>query len=250
MALEIDGTGISNVYVDGVLMTEMYVDGTKVWETPPNIEFDTDLTGNIIFTVSGDGCNVDKGDGNYIYYSEGDIDIIPTGTVKLQFGANLNHIQFFTNNNTQEQRYNTFELYDLTKLTSMASMFRNCVSATINFNSPDSTINVESCANMFYICGFETIPSFNTSNVTDFYSMFDGNQNLTSTPYFDTSSGIQMGKMFRACPDLLCITNVDTTNATNTAEIFNFTDNLIAPNASQQTQIENGYSYVNGSPCP
>ena len=84
-----------------------------------------------------------------------------------------------------------------------------------------------SANNMFvyYTNGFEIpklkkAPLFNTSNITDFYNMFNYSQFLTSIPKYDTSSGTDFGCMFAACASLTTIPQIDTSKGTRFGSMF------------------------------
>ena len=58
---------------------------------------------------------------------------------------------------------------------------------------------------MFYNCKTQTIPQFDTSKVTNMYSMFYNCTSLTTIPQFDTSKVTSMTDMFYKCSNLTTI---------------------------------------------
>ena len=66
-------------------------------------------------------------------------------------------------------------------------------------------------SSMFYYCdSLTTIPSIDTSKVTDMGSMFYGCKSLTSIPLLDTSNVTRMSSMFEYCSSLTTIPQLDT----------------------------------------
>ena len=61
----------------------------------------------------------------------------------------------------------------------------------------------KSCEYMFSNCfSLVSVPWFDTSRVTDMYSMFNGCESLESVPKFDTNRMTHMGRMFIGCDSL------------------------------------------------
>jgi hypothetical protein len=60
------------------------------------------------------------------------------------------------------------------------------------------------------------------------------------------------GYMFGNCSSLKCITKIDTTNATSTSDMFYDASSLTAPDATDQTDIENKVNqpWINSGSCP
>lgn len=77
----------------------------------------------------------------------------------------------------------------------------------------DST-EVTNFSSMFWGCNNLTeIPPLDTSNGTNFLQMFYGCSNLTSIPQLDTSKGTNFGYMFQNCTTLENITFIGSINA-------------------------------------
>ena len=67
---------------------------------------------------------------------------------------------------------------------------------------------------------FKFCPKFDTSNVTNMSSMFNGCNSLTSVPLFDTSRVTNMNGMFYNCISLTSVPLFDTSNVTNMSQMF------------------------------
>ncbi len=80
-------------------------------------------------------------------------------------------------------------------------------------------------ANFRYLQSIEGMEYFDTSNVTDMYSMFNGCAALTSLDLsnFDTSQVTNMNSMFKGCRGLtsLDLSNFDTSNVIGMPDMFN-----------------------------
>lgn len=117
--------------------------------------------------------------------------------------------------------------WDVTNVTTMASMFQNCSSIVSLDLSKFYTPNVTSMKSMFVNC-FDlvtlSIPNFDTSNVTDMQTMFGSCQSLTSLDlsHFNTSKVTNMSYMFRYCKLLthLDVSNFDVRNVTDMSYMF------------------------------
>ena len=91
--------------------------------------------------------------------------------------------------------------FDISKVTNMNDMFRNCSTLT-------------------------TAPLLDTSNVTDMNSMFYYCQALTTAPLLDTSNVTDMSYMFAQCSKLTTIPQLDTSNVTNMSYMFQYCSKL------------------------
>ena len=89
----------------------------------------------------------------------------------------------------------------------------------INFlNFGDNLLN---CYCAFDLCyNLVTIPNFDTSKVTDMYSMFWDDIKLINIPNFDTSNVIDMDSMFYNCTNLINVPNLNTSKVTNMSWMF------------------------------
>jgi surface protein len=94
-----------------------------------------------------------------------------------------------------------FNVLTIGACTSMAAMFQNCSS-------------------------LESVPLFNTANVTVMGNMFFDCNSLRTIPLLDTSSVISMGQMFRRCSTLQTIPLLDTSSVTSMSSMFNTCVNL------------------------
>lgn len=120
-------------------------------------------------------------------------------------------------------------------LTSMNSMFMNCILLTTLDLSGFDTSNVTDMYQMFdyaYAITSLDLSSFDTSNVTNMDFMFDGCSALTSLNLsgFDTSNVTTMTSMFYNCPALtsLDLSGFDTSNVTNMGNMFCSCSSLIS----------------------
>ena len=72
-----------------------------------------------------------------------------------------------------------------------------------------------SVANMFVETGLKAVPQFNTDNVTNFSSMVNGCDAVTTVPDFNTSKGTIFSSMLSGCSKLTTIPEFDTSNGTD-----------------------------------
>ena len=103
--------------------------------------------------------------------------------------------------------------------TNLQNMFTSCYSlqSVPLFN----TINVTIMAYMFNGCySLQSVPLFNTINVTNMGSMFAGCVSLQSVPLFNTSNVTNMTYMFNSCYSLQSVPLFNTINVTNMLSMF------------------------------
>ena len=115
------------------------------------------------------------------------------------------------------------------KVTSMESMFRGDFSYKMKINTLPlyDTTNVTNMKNMFfYNSQLETIPSFNTSNVTDMSGMFSDCSKLKTIPQLDTAKVTNMNSMFSNNQKLIEIPQLDTSNVIDMQSMFYMCYNL------------------------
>ena len=100
-----------------------------------------------------------------------------------------------------------------TKAKDMSYMFKGCTSMCTYSNAPD-------------------LSGFDTSNVTNMSSMFDGCKNVKNLDVsgFDTGNVTNMSSMFANCTGLsnLDLSNFDTSNVTNMSNLFDVCSNLVS----------------------
>ena len=125
------------------------------------------------------------------------------------------------------------ELYDVSNVTDMSTMFYNCSGLTSLDLSNWNTSNVTNMGAMFYICGNLTnidVSNWNTSNVTDMSKMFSGCTKLTSLDLstWDTNKVTNMGTMFNNCLGLtsLDLSTWDTNKVTTMQNMFSYCSDL------------------------
>ena len=87
------------------------------------------------------------------------------------------------------------------------------------------TINTSKVTNMEYMFGYctklKTIPQLDTSQVTNMKNMFTECNYLQTIPELNTSKVTNMGSMFSGCAFLQAIPQLDTSKVTNMYSIFN-----------------------------
>ena len=75
--------------------------------------------------------------------------------------------------------------------------------------------------NMFYECSsLTTVPSFDTSNVTNMSSIFRNCSSLTTVPAFDTSNVTNMTNMFYNCSSLTTVPELDMFKVSSASTMF------------------------------
>ena len=117
--------------------------------------------------------------------------------------------------------------FDTSKVTSMRSMFVDCINVKyINFTNV-ITSSVTDMTNMFSGCSSLTsidLSNFDTSKVTLMEDMFSDCSSLTflNLSHFDTSKLTKMKSMFSGCQKLesIDLTNFDTSKITNMENLF------------------------------
>ena len=115
------------------------------------------------------------------------------------------------------------------KVTSMRKMFYGGISDKMKLETVPfyDTTNVTDMSHMFYYCDkLTTIPPFNTSNVTDMGGMFYSCSKLKTIPPFNTSNVTDMGSMFWSCFALEAIPELNTSNVTDMASMFYLCENI------------------------
>jgi len=101
----------------------------------------------------------------------------------------------------------------------IVGMFQNCFSlqSVPLFN----TANVTDMGAMFQFCNsIRTIPLFNTSNVNNMTNMFAGCNSLKSVPLFNTTNVEIVFGMFFGCSNLQSVPLFDTSNVTSMTTFF------------------------------
>lgn len=113
---------------------------------------------------------------------------------------------------------------------STKSMFTGCYGLK-SIDSITTSTKLTNCGSMFNGCRkLTTIPTFDTSNVTDFSSMFSSCYELTTMPTIDTSKGTSFNNMFSSCSSLTNFSTLNTSNGTNFSSMFySFGSNLDNP---------------------
>jgi len=102
---------------------------------------------------------------------------------------------------------------------------------------------------MFNACNsLQSVPLFNTSNVTNMDSMFNGCNSLKSVPLFDTSNATTMVQMFINCSSLKTVPLFNTANVNTMQSMFNACNSLKSVplfNTSNVTTMQSMFSGCN-----
>jgi len=118
-----------------------------------------------------------------------------------------------------------FDIKTIGSCTSLNNMFQNC--GSLQSVPLFDTQNVTNMTTMFQSCGsLQSVPLFNTSNVTSMAGMFSGCASLQSVPLFDTQNVINMNSMFPNCGFLQSVPLFNTSNVTNMGNMFQFCNAL------------------------
>ena len=232
-----------------------------------------DLTLLTPYAVGGTAHITDNGDGTYDLWSDDacefitldedsenftnlnitKIEVIEGSTLKYFYLDGTTYDSYtFCNNNVSE-----IIIADTSNVTSMDSMFIDCISlVSLNVTSFD-TSKVTNMNSMFNGCSSLPsldVTSFDTSKVTNMYGMFGRCYLFTSLDLtsFDTSNVTSMVGMFYEDNSLLCITNLDTTNVTEKTHMFSGCTSLVQPDATAQADLtdDDGADWVNPNACP
>ena len=175
-----------------------------------------------------------------------------------------------------------FSIFDTSSATDFSYMFSRCDSMDDFDLSSWNTSKATDLRGMFNNSGITTLNTdgWDTSKVFEFSSMFQGCNNMINIDVsnFDISSSLKMYYIFRDslnlqtvnmtgwnntlsndyfymfenCPNLVCITNLDTTSAYRREDIFLGCTSLVQPDAISVADLEdgNGANWVNQNPCP
>jgi len=129
-----------------------------------------------------------------------------------------------------------------TQTTTYASGFLDCILSMPNATSGSSILfgngvpahryvervyikTIGGCTNLqgfFASCSsLQSVPLFNTTNVTDMRSMFINCSSLKSVPLFNTGNVILMQSIFQNCSSLESVPLFNTQNVTNMGNMFN-----------------------------
>ena len=113
---------------------------------------------------------------------------------------------------------------------------------------------IDSATSLFKDCRSATsvdVSPFNFSLIDNFDEMFRNCWELVSiTGTINSSIGTTFANTFNNCPKLECIGGIDTTNQTNTTDMFLGCTALVAPDGAEQTTIEAGSNWDNPGTCP
>jgi hypothetical protein len=184
---------------------------------------------------------IDWGDGNYIKQS-GTVIGTPKGQVKIISVEYPTTIKFINNS------FKSIKINDGSTLTTLEeSCINNTFLESFDFYGNNNVINLtstwENCENL-------TNWNMNVSDVIRFNKTFKSCKNIEYFNNFDSESGTDFFETFYDCESLICLNEINTINETDTHLMFQGTNNLINPTASEITNILSGYSWVNLNECP
>ena len=113
----------------------------------------------------------------------------------------------------------TLPLFDLSHLTSAASLLSGC--SNLEEVPP---FDLSNCTSFYYTFNglkkITTIPLINTSNSEDFKYTFYGCTSLTTIPQINTSKGTNFSSMFYGCTSLTTIPQINTSKGTIFSSMF------------------------------
>ena len=184
----------------------------------------------------GGTVKTDKGEMTWSINSTGKLTVTGKGQPKLE----TKHVQYYRYSDLYsrdidncwpwaEYQHDIKSAYvDLSEFSSAENMFLTCSNLSkIEFGDNFDTSNVTNMESMFDGCRALTtldLTSFNTSNVSDMSYMFEACDSLTELDLssFDTSNVSNMSFMFYYCDSLtgLDLSSFDTSDVTNMAGLF------------------------------
>jgi surface protein len=138
-----------------------------------------------------------------------------------------------------------FNVLTIGACTSLANLFQNC--ASLQSVPLFNTANVTNMNNMFIGCSaLQSVPLFDTGNVTNMQGMFQSCVSLQSVPLFDTGNVIIMTSMFIICPALQSVPLFDTANVTTMQSMFQSCSALQSVPLFDTGNVTNMISMLNG----
>ncbi len=144
-----------------------------------------------------------------------------------------------------------------TNLLSMNSMFRDLDELDVINLTGMIAQNVTDMSNLFNGCDMMATATgglFDPTVITNITGMFAGCNSLTSLDFrnFDTKDVTDMASLFTNCTNLICITNLDTTNANSKTDMFYLCDVLEQPSPAAQLDLTDtdGARWENVQACP
>jgi len=134
-----------------------------------------------------------------------------------------------------------------TALTDPGTMFSGCTALRV-VKAPTNTTNIVSTSSMFFNCvslTSDNVPFFDTGNVTNFISMFNGCSGLTTVPLYNTSKATNTTSMFNGCVNLVSVPLFNFTNVATFTNAFSSCSSLTTIpqfNMSNVTTLANAFS--------
>jgi len=180
-----------------------------------------DLVASNSVTVTGAPFSVDWGDGAYVDYIAGaTASAVATGPIEVVSTTPI-HMQFNTDTFTSIDWRNT------ASLNSLALTFFGLTNLTE------------------ILAGQDVV-----NNIIDYTSALEGCTGLTGLGVINTTTGQVFDRMFFGCSAMTCLGKIDTTSQTSTTDMFTGCTALTAPDATEQTALLAGSSYINPGECP
>jgi surface protein len=142
--------------------------------------------------------------------------------------------------------------WDTSKVTTFYFTFGYC-DKLLNIIGNIDTSSATSLRAMFYaLLALEDldVSNMNITNATDMVAFLKNSTNLKSVKFPSGAPAADFGSLLYGCTKLECLNQIDTTNATNTTDMFLNCGALTAPDATDQTAIEGGASWTNPNSCP
>ena len=229
-----------------------------------------------IYVKDGGSVSISKRieDGEIVWkmYSNDDINffyLFPYDSANLVVNVEITKIRMINENlkNLSEGNGNNGTFQSLTHLTRFETVGDNTFQNVENFanafgnnheleyigviDTSSATDMHQTFSNCFKLSKFSN-DFFNIPNVTDIHECFN---NLWSLLYFPelrnfNSGDINFERCFQACISLKIINNIDTSNSSQTSNMFRRCDVLIRPDSNEQSDIENGENWSSGETFP
>ena len=138
-----------------------------------------------------------------------------------------------------------FDIKTIGSCQSLSNFFSGCYS--LQSVPLFDTSNVTSFLQMFFNClSIRSIPSFNTINATSVNSMFSTCRSLQTVPLISLGTATEMNNMFNACASLQSVPLFDTSNITSMSNLFQTCTSLQSVPLFNTSNVNNMQSMFNG----
>jgi surface protein len=178
-------------------------------------------------------------------YSSGFLDCIlsmpnASGGGSINFGGNV-----FSGIGVRHSYVERFDIKTIGGCTNLQRLFQTC--SSLQSIPLFNTQNVTSMTIMFFDCTMlQYIPLFNTSNVTNMSIMFQNCRSLQTVPLFNTQNVTNMSGIFNSCLSLQSVPLFDTTSVTNMSQMFIFCNSLKTVPLFNTQNVTNMSNMFNG----